>query len=183
MTTSDTVRITDSIALAPVLPENAKNLQELMSVVYPPPYQHLWKDNCSFYLNKFYSISNILSELAEPETAYYFVLLETKPIGNLRICYHSKLIDRPDAKASKLNRIYLEQSVHGRGIGQSLLNWTEAQCRSRGDEILWLEAMDSQSQALNFYTSNGFKVCGSMRLDFEIMLPEFRGMKRLYKRL
>jgi len=42
--------------------------------------------------------------------------------------------------------------------------------------------MDS-SDALHFYSRMGFEEVGEYRLDYEIMKPEFRGMKILMKRL
>ncbi|MGB3465875.1 MAG: GNAT family N-acetyltransferase [Cyclobacteriaceae bacterium] len=178
---SQTVVITPEVSLVTVLKTDHRKLRDLMAIVYPPPYIHLWKDDGSWYLDKFYGSENFEKEMCEPDAVYYFIYYRQKPVGNLRICFNKPLIDKPGTKASKLNRIYLDQSLHGQGIGKVLLKWTEQQCVRNGDDLLWLEAMDSQQQALGFYEKNGFMICGAMTLDFDMMLPAFRGMKRLCK--
>ena len=180
---SQNVTIDENIVLVRLSKSDHQQVLELMTVVYPPPYLHIWKDDASWYLEMVYNQTNIEREIDEPTTFYYFIKIQNQHIGVLRICYDNSLIDFPDKKATKLHRIYIDQSIHGHGIGKTLMQWVEKQCISRGDEILWLEAMDTQEQALHFYQKNGFEICGSMRLDFDMMLPEYRGMHRLYKNL
>ena len=177
------VVINNELKLTQLTKSDHQQVRKLMTVVYPPPYLHIWKDDASWYLEMVYNKTNFEKEIDHPDSYYYFIIYNEKPIGVLRVCYNQTLIDHPDKKATKLHRIYIDQSIHGKGIGKILLQRVEGQCKERKDEILWLEAMDTQQQALKFYESNGFEICGSMRLDFEIMLPEYRGMHRLYKTL
>lgn len=178
---SERVTIDENIELVRLSKSDHQQVRELMTVVYPPPYLHIWKDDASWYLEMVYNQSNFEKEIDEPDTFYYFIVFQNNPKGVLRICHNQPLIDFPDKKATKLHRIYIDQPVHGHGIGKTLIHWVEKQCISRRDEILWLEAMDTQEQALKFYQKNGFEICGSMTLDFDMMRPEYRGMYRLYK--
>lgn len=180
---SEIVTVDESIKLIRLSKTDHLQVRELMTIVYPPPYLHIWKDDASWYLEMVYNQTNYEKEIDESDTFYYFINFQNKPVGVLRVCYNTPLIDFPDKKAAKLHRIYIDQSVQGQGIGKTLVQWVEKQCRSRGEEILWLEAMDTQEQALKFYQKNGFEICGSMKLDFEIMLPKYWGMHRLYKNL
>lgn len=180
---SDQEILSEELTLGRIKKQDHQIVRTLMSKVYPPPYLHIWEDDASWYLELVYNQVNFEKEIEEPDTYYYFINYNQGSIGVLRVCHNAPLIDYPDKKATKLHRIYIDQSIHGKGIGKILLQWVEDQCRKRGDDILWLEAMDTQQQALKFYESNGFDICGSMRLDFDIMLPEYRGMHRLFKEM
>ncbi len=177
------VIVDEELKLLQLTKTDHSQVRELMTVVYPPPYVHIWKDDASWYIETVYNQTNFEKEIDEPDAFYYYIVFENRRIGILRLCHQAPLIDYPDLQATKLHRIYIDQSQHGNGIGKKLMQWVEKQCRKRGDHILWLEAMDSQQQALKFYEANGFEICGSMRIDYEIMRPEYRGMHRLYKRL
>ena len=52
-----------------------------------------------------------------------------------------------------------------------------------GRRRVWLEAMDSQAQALRFYEKEGFTHLASYTLDAPLMHPHYRGMLRLVKTL
>ena len=83
--------------------------------------------------------------------------------------------------ALELERIYLTKNGQGRGIGQRLVQLTIDAARSRGKDVVWLKAMDTSHAAVGFYEKMGFKTCGTMRLDFDIMKPEMRGMIAMKK--
>jgi len=172
-----------NLQLIPIQIQDHVKIRQLMSKVYPPPYEHIWKDDGSWYIEMVYNKVNFENEITAANCPYYFVRYTQRDIGVLRVCFGEKLIDFPEKKATKLHRIYLDISAHGKGLGKRILGWVVQQARQRGDEILWLEAMDTQQQALKFYESFGFEICGSMRLDFDIMLPEYRGMHRMVKNL
>jgi ribosomal protein S18 acetylase RimI-like enzyme len=46
-------------------------------------------------------------------------------------------------------------------------------------QIVWLEAMDTQTEALRFYETMGFETKGQFRLSFDRMHTELRGMVRM----
>ena len=78
--------------------------------------------------------------------------------------------------ALELERIYLTKNRQGRGIGRRLVALTFDLARSHNKDIVWLKAMDTSADAIGFYEKMGFTNCGTMRLNFERMKPEMRGM-------
>ena len=89
----------------------------------------------------------------------------------------------PEKSACYLNRIYLSEEVQGKGIAKKLMEWVEKKAKLKGNEIIWLEAMNSKEQALKFYAKHGFSKSHKAYLDFEPLLERFRGMDVLYKEL
>jgi GNAT superfamily N-acetyltransferase len=174
--------ISDAIQLKLISVRDHSKLLELVKQIYPPAYKHMWKnDDCGFYFEKFYSLDNLNKELAEAESEYYFIYYKTHLDGILRMHFNKALKTKPETSACYLHRIYLSEDAQGKGIGQKLLSWVEQRAKSKGDELLWLEAMDTQQQALRFYKKQGFTESHKAYLDFEPLRDRFRGMDVLFK--
>lgn len=174
--------ISKSIQLISITLEDQPQLMALMECIYPPAYKHLWKNqDCSFYLNHFYSFQNLKDELSEKDSDYYFVTYNSTPIGIYRLQYNQTLGDIPEITATYLHRIYLAQEAHGKGIAKQLLDWTENHIKQKENHLIWLKAMDTQQQALRFYEKQGFSKINTTALDFELLHKNLRGMTILHK--
>lgn len=161
-----------------------QNLLALMYKIYPPAYKHLWKDeDCNWYLNKNYNINNFIKELNEVNAESYFIIYNAVPIGQIRILFDKNFKDRPKNISCYLHRIYLSEEAQGKGIGGKVLDWLEKRAKKRSNELIWLESMDTQTQALRFYQKQGFIKSGVAILDFELMHEPLRGMILFFKLL
>lgn len=58
---------------------------------------------------------------------------------------------------AELQKLYLDDSVKGKGYGKELMKTAEAWARSAGYEKLYLETHTNLSAALNLYEKTGFK--------------------------
>lgn len=177
------INITKNIQLHEVLNDNSKPLISLMKEVYPLAYQHFWKDKGDWYVNYQYSEENIKKELLEENTDYYYVVFKNETIGNFRIIWNKKLKGFEDKKTVKLHRIYLHPKTQGNGIGKTLLSWLENTAKQKGYELIWLDAMDEQPQAFQFYKKQGYQYYSHELLDFDLLHDEVRKMSQLYKKM
>lgn len=176
------IQVTDAIKLMPISFEDHFVLLRLIKNIYPPAYSYLWKnEDCHFYFNRFYSSDNLKKELAEKESEYYFVYHDVNLVGILRIHFDKALKTMPEKSGCYLNRIYLSEEVQGKGIANELFKWVEQQALKKGNELIWLEAMDSKAQALKFYLKQGLIKSHKAYLDFEPLHEHLRGMDVLYK--
>ena len=175
------IRVSDTLTLTSISITDQEKLFQLMSKIYLPEYRHLWQDDGNWYMEKIYSYANLESDLANPNSSYYFVHYQLETIGILKLVENIPLTEFKDRKAAKLDRIYLDPVFHSKGIGKELLNWTENKFLVSGHSILWLEAIDTQQKALAFYEKMGYKVCGIFRLDYQLIHTNLRGMYRMYK--
>ncbi|MFK7949569.1 MAG: GNAT family N-acetyltransferase [Saprospiraceae bacterium] len=174
------ITITNRITLQPITLDDCDKLHDLMKDIYPKVYKYLWKDNGSWYINMLYNPTNIQQELNEANTVFYFVNFDGEAIGILRILYHCVYPKFPNLKATKLHRIYLNPKVIRQGIGKALINWTKVQTEIVGDEILWLEAMNTQPNAVSFYEKMGFQIGSHVILPYERLLSDKRGMHQMW---
>ncbi|WP_116125317.1 GNAT family N-acetyltransferase [Lewinella sp. IMCC34183] len=172
-----------TLSFVPVRPDQQPTLYALMRRIYPPVYAYLWPDGGAWYVDAQYSPENVHRELAEPDADYRFIQLNDEPVGIVRSVAGRPAPDRLTLNATKLHRLYLDPAVAGRGIGSRALEFVEAQCRKRGDKLLWLEAMDSAADALAFYERLGFARLAPFTLEMPRMLPAYRGMWRMGKEL
>jgi GNAT superfamily N-acetyltransferase len=178
------ISISENIELVDIKIEDQSQLLELLEQIYPPAYKHLWaNEDCSFYLNKFYSPENLKLELSDPNAFYYFVIYNSEDVGIFRFILNKVFDDFPENKATYLNRIYLGKEAQGKGVAQQLFNWAEQKVKENGNSIIWLKAMDTQKQALRFYEKQGYNYGSKTSLDFQLLHEKLRGMHTMYKLL
>lgn len=176
------ISVTENISLHPLQLKDHEELQALMQRIYPPAYAHYWQDQGDWYVNTVYGYENLKKELTEPKSQYYFVLdsqdhlSKERVIGIFKIIYDCPYPPLPSYKAFKVHRIYLDPTTQGRGIGKTLMNYATSLAQETEHELVWLDAMDTHTQAQAFYTSLGYKKTELQYLDFELLLPEHRPM-------
>ena len=121
--------------------------------------------------------------MSQEKQEYYFVLNQDRTIGILRIIFGIDFKNHPDNKSLKLHRIYLHPNTQGKGLGKKIVSWIETIGIEKKYENLWLEAMDTQEQALHFYKNKGFSTVNKKILDFSLLHIHLRGMYVMLKKL
>ncbi|GGG93283.1 spermidine/spermine N(1)-acetyltransferase [Polaribacter pacificus] len=177
------IQITPKLSLQTINDTDCDLLFSLMKEVYPKAYAHFWKDDGSWYLSSQYSKTNILKELSQEKSDYYFVLFNNEIIGNFRVVWDEKLAGIPTEKQLKLHRIYLDSKVQGEGIGKTLLSWLESNAKEKNYQTIWLDAMNEQAQAFEFYKKLGYQYHSHCFLDFTLLKDEVRKMSQIYKNM
>ncbi|QTE24501.1 GNAT family N-acetyltransferase [Polaribacter cellanae] len=179
------IKISKNIKLKEITAEDSEVLFRLMQEIYPPAYQHFWIDNGNWYVNSQYSKENILKELSKENADYYFILFKNKIVGNFRIIWNEKIANLSEGKHVKLHRIYLHPKTQGKGFGKKLLFWLEEKAKEKAKEkgykIIWLDAMNEQPQAFQFYEKLGYQYHSHTFLAFELLKDEVRKMSQIYK--
>jgi GNAT superfamily N-acetyltransferase len=73
----------------------------------------------------------------------------------------------PEAAASELQRLYVQEGFTGRGIGRDLLRHAEKAAAARGADTLWLTTYTGNARALQFYPRRGYEDMGAAVFSFE----------------
>lgn len=181
MTKRTRIQLTQNIELQSITNKDCDELFDLMTGVYPKSYDYFWKDGGKWYVNFIYNKATVLAELEEANSPYFFILVDNEKVGVLRIQHGETFPALSDKKASKLHRIYLDPKTHGKGVGTILMNWTIEETRKQGNEILWLEGMDTKTATLGFYNKCGFEIGSHVVLPYERIHVEFRGMNQMWR--
>ena len=72
---------------------------------------------------------------------------------------------------AEVKRMYVRETVRGRGVAQALLMRIETEARAAGLLVLRLETGDQQTAALRLYSRAGFTPCAVFG-DYAAMPPE-----------
>lgn len=178
------INLSTNLQLEPITIAKHTRLVTLIKRIYPPAYKHLWKnEDCSFYINTFYTLENLTLELNDKNAEYYFVNYKAKSAGIVRIQYNLPVINKTKTTGLYINRIYLGEEAQGKGVAKQLIHWVEKRAHAKNTKTLWLKAMDTQQQAIKFYTKQGFIIDGKTSLDFELLHKPLRGMHIMTKDL
>ncbi|WP_339869481.1 GNAT family N-acetyltransferase [uncultured Algoriphagus sp.] len=177
------IKLTQDISIQKLTADDQPELIELMRDIYIPSYKHIWSDSGDWYLEQMYNPEVYQKDLANPASHYYFVLFEGWKIGILKYNYPESpaLFEFPNSL--HLHRIYISKEFQGKGIAATLMKMVESTARERGLKYMWLEVMDTQLQAQKFYRKMGFEWLFTYHLEYENLLPKYRGIQILRKTL
>lgn len=165
-----------NIRILPCSESDLYTLQDIAINAYGDHYLHLWHDGGAWYMEKCFSDATLKSELQDDTAAFFFIYADQELVGYLKLNL-SKALNGFDAKdCLELERIYLVKTATAKGIGAEVLNFTKAYAEARQNKLIWLKAMDTSQNAIDFYTQHGFRHYSTHQLDFEQMKQEYRGM-------
>ncbi len=159
-----------------------EKLSEVATRAYFDHYRHLWYDEGEWYAHKCFNVSQLIEELTDSKNLFFFAVLDGKHVGFLKLRPENQLAGQ-DGNGFEVERIYLTNEATGRGVGRALMEFAIEMARQQNKDYVWLKAMDSSQNAIRFYESLGFEICGTSRLNFEQMKTEYLGMVAMRKNL
>jgi diamine N-acetyltransferase len=160
-----------------IKPSDHKILSDLCNEIYPQTYSNWWHDEGKWYMETMYNPEKMRIELEEKNAEFYFLTINDTPRGYLKINHSFK--DVPDS--FEIERIYLDQTYAGQGLGNCLLNFGIEKARSLGKKSVFLKVMASGPRVIRFYEKSGFETIGSDSLPFELLKSELRGINTMKK--
>lgn len=177
------IEVSSDITLQSLEERHHGELFKLMQSIYPSAYGHFWKDNATWYLDHIYSKTAFIKDLNEEDCEYYFVRFRESVIGILKLALQHKYPPLADTSSLKIQRLYLNPNIQGRGIGKQLVHYATRCALSLNHPIICLDAMDTHTQAQQFYKGLGFQKGNQLILDFKLLHDRHRGMWYMYKKL
>jgi diamine N-acetyltransferase len=158
-------------------------LSEIAVRAYCDHYKYLWYDEGKWYIDKSFSEENLLHELQDANAWFFLIYNYKELIGFLKLNVDAPLPDEENINGLELERIYLARSATGKGIGKKIIDFMIKIAKEKSKKLIWLKAMDSSKDVVEFYKKMGFEICGTAHLNFEMMKPECRGMYMMRKLL
>ena len=119
--------------------------------------------NMASYLEQWFSVDRIRSELKEPHTTFLLAFADPHdpPIGyaKLRAGQTEPSVQGPDP--IELERLYVSRQVIGTGIGAALMQTCLTESADAGYRTIWLGVWENNEPAIAFYERWGFEIVGS----------------------
>lgn len=172
-----------AVSIVPITVADLHSLQDIALNAYGDHYLHLWNDGGAWYIERSFSDAALKAELEDTNAAFSLIYAEEELVGFLKLNIDKALDNYSSEEALELERIYLTKAASGKGVGKQVMRFTEQFAKEKNKRVIWLKAMDSSHDAIRFYEQNGYNLCGTYRLDFEAMKPEYHGMVIMKKEL
>lgn len=117
---------------------------------------HNTADNMQMYLGINLSTYKLTEELGDPNSEFYFALLDNKVIGYLKVNIGQAQTELKDKKSLEIERIYVLKDFHGKKVGQVLYDKAIDIAQYTNVDYVWLGVCEKNLRAINFYKKNGF---------------------------
>ena len=114
------------------------------------------EENLKKYLDEGFSTEKLTTELSNPDSEFYFALLNGKVIGYLKLNVGQAQTEIKTDKALEIERIYVLQEFHGKKVGQLLYEKALQVAKQKKVDYIWLGVWEENQRAIRFYQKNGF---------------------------
>jgi len=142
------------------IPSDAPRLATLLKAVYIHTYA-LEGVTTEFveFTNEQFSEENLIKMMDSKEADFLVALYKENPIGIVKIEYN-KTTPIENITATKLDKLYVLNHFHGKGIGFQLHTKIEAIAKAKGEKEMWLWVYYKNEQAITFYEKQNYKSIG-----------------------
>ena len=113
-------------------------------------------ENIAEYIEEAYSYEKLSAELNNPDSFFYFAILDEKAIGYLKLNMGGSQTELKDNDALEIERIYVLKSFQGKKVGQMLFDKAITIAKESQVAYVWLGVWEENKKAIEFYSKNGF---------------------------
>ena len=112
------------------------------------------------YLSVNLSKKQLLRELENPASDFYFAMHEERVIGYIKINHGDAQMEPQDTPAIEIEKLYVMREYHGKYIGALLLDTARLVAKLYKVESIWLGVWEKNERAILFYQKHGFQQYG-----------------------
>ncbi|MFC6095533.1 GNAT family N-acetyltransferase [Flavobacterium qiangtangense] len=140
-----------------VAPSEINQLQQISKQTFSETFSESnTEKNLLNYLEKNLSKEKLWEELANTDSQFYFAETDRKITGYLKVNFGDSQTELKDSSALEIERIYVVNEYHGKGIAQVLYAKAIDTANDLGAEYVWLGVWEENQRAISFYKKNGF---------------------------
>jgi ribosomal protein S18 acetylase RimI-like enzyme len=115
------------------------------------------QENMDRYLSENLTREKLASEIANPDSSFYFAELGTNVLGYLKINSGRAQSEKISDRSVEIERIYVCAAYHGKGLGKLLFDHALAIALEKNADQVWLGVWEHNLRAIAFYRKNGFE--------------------------
>jgi ribosomal protein S18 acetylase RimI-like enzyme len=125
-------------------------------------FAHLNKpEDMEAYAAVAFTPQKIQSELSNPNSQFFFAMLDGEITGYIKLNYGAAQTELQDVNAVEIERIYVLAEHHGKKIGHQFIDFTLKEATAQNLQYVWLGVWEHNQKALAFYKKHGFEVFSS----------------------
>ena len=163
------MEVAKNIAIKQARANDVELLQSLSIVTFTDTFAaYNTTENMQMYIEKYFSVANLLAELNNSENFFFISFRENEPAGYLKLRLPQEhLSSLKNNTAIELERVYVLKKLQGTGLGYKLMQFAFEYSRQKGFDILWLGVWERNEKAIRFYEKFGFEIFGGMNSYLE----------------
>lgn len=147
--------------MIPVRKEDLPILQEISRQTFYDTFAEVnTAEDMQHYLEVNLSELQLLTELENPLTSFYFACQEEEILGYLKLNEGEAQTESRKEASLEIERIYVRSSHQRKGIGQFLLDQAIQIAKAKGLKLIWLGVWEHNLSAIRFYERNEFELFG-----------------------
>jgi GNAT superfamily N-acetyltransferase len=141
--------------------QDADRLADLAARLFESTYRGVHDpQDLATYIQENLTPAAIARTLKDPNTVIFIAEAKNGPCGYAHLQLESAAPEVVSAHPAQLVRLYVDQSMFGKGLGGALLEAVLATAAREGADILWLIVYFRNSRAKAFYAKHGFQPVG-----------------------
>ena len=114
------------------------------------------------YVSSAFAPARQLQELADPDRVAWLAAVDGREPVGFAVVRRGSVGDGVAASTPvEVERLYVDSTFHGGGVGRRLMDACVAQARAWKGDVLWLGVWERNPRAISFYEKGGFRTVGS----------------------
>jgi len=143
--------------------EDVPVLARLGEATYRSHFTTIWSPaRLETYIVAEYGAAALTQSVRRSDSAWLIAEADGAPIGFAKLNWDRPLPVPPVRSGTELQKIYLLAERTGQGHGGAMLEGIVARAEERGDRMVWLDVLKSNTGARAFYERHGLKVVGEL---------------------
>jgi ribosomal protein S18 acetylase RimI-like enzyme len=111
-------------------------------------------------------------------TTYLLLAAGGEDVGFAKMNF-ARALPIGDGTGAELQKIYVQRSALGGGLGARLLAAVCDACAARGEPLVWLDVLKPNTRAQAFYRAHGFEEVGEIPYATDLVATGMIVMRRL----
>ena len=112
------------------------------------------------YAERSFDRGVIEAELEAENCIFLIACADGEIFGYTKLCANRPIDCVSDLSPMQLERVYVDSSLQGSGIGARLIHASVAEARQAAHRTIWLAAWEKNVRAHRFYERHGFRTVG-----------------------
>lgn len=172
-----------NIRISPVTIQDINVLQDLSIETFSETFgQQNPPEDLELYLEKAFNPQQLIKEIMDSNTNFYFIFQETLLAGYIKLKNASLPEHAFLGEALEVERIYVRKPYQHLGLGKHLLDFASEEAQRTHKEYLWLSVWEHNPTAYGFYKSQGYVECGSRHFHLGTLAQTDLIMKKEIRR-
>ena len=146
------------IQIVEVVLKDVQRLQEISKRTFYDSFAAVnTSANMQFHLDNHFTEAKLTAEILNRDSKFFFAIRKELPVGYIKINQGSAQTVLPNDRALEIERIYVDHSFKGAGIGKLFISKAVEMANASRANYLWLGVGKNNQPAIRFYEKDGFE--------------------------